>query len=536
MEFFMPKHTTAALDFAAKLIKGRGRVLLLLLSLLVLSSLPQFIGASAIGHKNYTEVTRSMVETSRQYLGRPYQFRNPQGAIMDCSGFVQWIYALHEVSIPRTSREQGASSRRIPLSEARPGDLMFFRGTRGGSNVIGHVGMVVENNGNGLKMIHSSSRGVVIDDYHSSPNYVRRFLYAGRMPQLEAKYPEFVPPARNVCVIGVGDIMLGTNYPSVEYLPPNDGKDLLAPVKHILAGADLTFANLEGVILTDKGVPKKCSNPSACYAFKSPDHYAAHLSEAGIDVVSLANNHSGDFGVTGKRNTVMKLDELGIKFAGLSEFPSQVFVQDGIRYGFCAFSPNSGTMQINDYKTVQQTIRELNSKCDIVLVSFHGGAEGQDMTRVNGKTEFYLGENRGNPQEFARIAIDAGADIVFGHGPHVTRAIDIYKGRFIAYSLGNFCTYGRFNLSGRLGLAPIVKVNVKGDGEFVDAEIISVKQSGQGGPILDEGNAALNEIINLTRLDFPESELVISPEGKVTRRNAGAAVSLANQPETATTN
>ncbi len=193
-------------------------------------------------------------------------------------------------------------------------------------------------------------------------------------------------------------------------------------------------------------------------------------------------------------------------------------------------------MQISDYKTVQQIIRDLNSKCDIVLVSFHGGVEGEDMTRISGKTEFYLGENRGNPQEFARIAIDAGADIVFGHGPHVTRAIDIYKGRFIAYSLGNFCTYGRFNLSGRLGLAPIVKVNVKGDGEFVDAEIISVKQSGQGGPILDEGNAALNEIINLTRLDFPESELVISPEGKVTRRNAGAAVSLANQPETATTN
>ncbi len=506
-------------------VPNPSRLLPLLLAALVLagSLLPL---RAAVSSGSYSEVTGSMVETSRRYLGRPYQFRNPAGAIMDCSGFVQWIYALHDVSIPRTSREQGASSRRISLSEAQPGDLMFFRGTRGNSNVIGHVAMVVENNGQGLKMIHSSSRGVVIDDYYSSPSYLRRFLYAGRMPQLEGKYPLHVPPSRPVSVIGVGDVMLGTNYPSAGYLPPNDGRDLLAPVKDILADADLTFANLEGVILTGEGVVKTCSNPSTCYAFKSPTHYADYLRDAGVDVVSLANNHSADFGITGLRNTVLKLDSLGIHFAGRVEYPSKVFEQDGIRYGFAAFAPNNGTMQINDYATVSRTIRDLDSRCDIVIVSFHGGAEGAEQTRVTRRTEFYLGENRGNPHEFARVAIDAGADIVFGHGPHVTRALDLYKGRFIAYSLGNFCTYGRFNLSGKLGLAPIVKVNVSPQGEFIDAQITSIRQNGRGGPVLDESNAALNELITLTNLDFPQSELLISPDGRVSRKDTETSVTV----------
>lgn len=528
---FMPKYIATAISFAANKFKNQGRMLLLMAAIVLAGSALRIDASASPGSfstsgRSYAEVTRSMVETSRQYLGRPYKFRNPNGAIMDCSAFVQYIYALHDVSIPRTSRTQGASSRRIPLSEAQPGDLMFFRGTSRNSSVIGHVSMVVENNGNGLKMIHSSSRGVVIDDYYSSPSYIRRFLYAGRMPQLEAKYPQFVPPTRNITVIGVGDIMLGTNYPSASYLPPNDGRDLLESVKHILSNADITFANLEGVILTGKGVPKQCSNPSTCFAFKSPDHYAQNLSDAGIDIVSLANNHSGDFGVTGVRNTVMLLDDLGIHFAGRAEFPSKVFELDGVRYGFAAFAPNSGTMQLNDYATVKKTIKDLDSRCDVVIVSFHGGAEGADKTRVTRQIEYFLGENRGNPHEFARVAIDAGADIVFGHGPHVTRALDLYKGRLIAYSLGNFCTYGRFNLSGKAGIAPIVKVNLKASGEFIDAEIVSVKQPGQGGPVIDESNAALHEIISLTNLDFPDSDLLISPDGKVTRKDAEPSVTL----------
>lgn len=479
---------------------------------------------ATISAKTYGEATQSMVDTSRKYLGQPRKFRNPSGDAMDCSGFVQYIYSLHGIQIPRTASLQGASSRQISFSEALAGDLIFFSDTTGNSDAIGHVGMVVENDANGLHMIHCSSQGIVEEDYYKSAHYLGRFKFIGRMPQLEAKYPDFVSPTRSISVIGVGDIMMGTNYPSSRTLPPNDGRDLFEPVKHILASADLSFGNLEGVILTGKGTPKRCANPATCFAFKSPDHYAGYLSDAGFDVMSLANNHSGDFGAAGRRNTVAKLDELGIKYAGIDEYPSVTFQKDGIRYGFCAFAPNNGTIQINDYEGARRIIRGLKAQSDIVIVSFHGGAEGSDKTRVTGKTEYYLGENRGNPKEFAYMAIDAGADIVFGHGPHVTRAIDLYKDRFIAYSLGNFCTYGSFTLSGNLGIAPIIKVNVSSTGQFIDAQITATRQPGKGGPVLDANNTVIKEISRLTKLDFPNSELIISADGSVSRKTDTKAV------------
>jgi poly-gamma-glutamate capsule biosynthesis protein CapA/YwtB (metallophosphatase superfamily) len=130
----------------------------------------------------------------------------------------------------------------------------------------------------------------------------------------------------------------------------------------------------------------------------------------------------------------------------------------------------------------------------------------------------FLGENRGNPYQFARIVIDAGADIVFGHGPHVTRAIDLYNNRFIAYSLGNFATYARFSLRGVSGLAPIIKVFVDKEGEFQSAQIYSTKQVGEGGPFLDPEDGALKEIISLTATDIPEAPISIGKDGVVRKK------------------
>ena len=116
---------------------------------------------------------------------------------------------------------------------------------------------------------------------------------------------------------------------------------------------------------------------------------------------------------------------------------STMFEKDGIKYGFCAFAPNRGTVSINEISNAVNIVANLDSLCDIVIVSFHGGAEGSKHTHITRSNEIYLGENRGNPYKFARDVIDAGADIVFGHGPHVTRAIDLYKDRFIAYNMRN---------------------------------------------------------------------------------------------------
>ena len=127
---------------------------------------------------------------------------------------------------------------------------------------------------------------------------------------------------------------------------------------------------------------------------------------------------------------------------------------------------------INDLQVSTNIIKELDKLCDIIIVSFHGGAEGQKYENVTRKQETYYGENRGNVYKFAHNAIDAGADIIFGHGPHVTRAIDLYKDRFIIYSLGNFCTYGRFNISGVYGISPIIELTVDNNGRFLNAEFL----------------------------------------------------------------
>ncbi len=318
-----------------------------------------------------------------------------------------------------------------------------------------------------------------------------------------------------VSIIGVGDIMMGTNFPKAEYLPPNKGKDLLTEARPFLIDADVTFGNLEGVILDKGGTPKYCKNPDVCYAFRSPKYLLDNLTDAGFDVVSMANNHAGDFGNIGRKNTQRVLDSLGLFHAGLLNKPYETFIIDGMKYGFAAFAPNTGTMSINDLPRAKEVIQHLDSISDIVIVSFHGGAEGKKYQHVTRKRETFYGENRGNVYEFAHQLVDAGADIIFGHGPHVLRATEVYKKRFIIYSLGNFCTYARFNLSGANKLAPIVKVFTNSKGEFLYGKVFSFNQYRPGGPVLDENNAAAKKLKALTAKDFPESVINIDENGNI---------------------
>ncbi|MEP3390537.1 MAG: CapA family protein, partial [Reichenbachiella sp.] len=310
-------------------------------------------------------------------------------------------------------------------------------------------------------------------------------------------------------LIGVGDIMMGTNFPSERYLPGNDGKDLWLEVSDTLRQADVTFGNLEGVILNEGGDQKKCRNPKVCYLFRSPESYLNNLVEAGFDVVSLANNHAGDFGQPGRDNTMRSLDSLEINYAGLLTAPTSTFMVDGMRFGMVAFSPNIGTVSIHNQERAIALVEQLDSLVDVVIVSFHAGAEGSKHEHVTRKTEMFYGENRGNVYEFAHLMIDHGADVIFGHGPHVSRAIEVYNERFITYSMGNFCTYGRFNLRGVNGIAPIVKVETNSEGKFLRGQLIPIVQLGAGGPKIDSKKRAISKIRELTKKDFPESNLLI---------------------------
>jgi poly-gamma-glutamate capsule biosynthesis protein CapA/YwtB (metallophosphatase superfamily) len=259
-----------------------------------------------------------------------------------------------------------------------------------------------------------------------------------------------------------------------------------------------------------------------------PDRYVNYLLDAGYDVMNIANNHMGDFGAPGRENTVKVLKEAGLNYAGLEGVcETSVFEINGIKYGFCGFAPNSGTVKITNITNAKKLVAELKTKSDIVIVSFHGGAEGKTNNRVTKKTETFYGENRGNVYEFAHAVIDAGADIVFGHGPHVVRAAELYNDRFIIYSMGNFCTSGDFSIDGISGYAPIVKVFVDKDGKFVKGQIFSFMQKDKTGPVADEKNSAAKEIKRLTELDFPQADLTISSEGFIERKDAKKTIAEA---------
>jgi hypothetical protein len=324
--------------------------------------------------------------------------------------------------------------------------------------------------------------------------------------------------ADTISIIGVGDIMPGTNFPSSKYLPADSGKNIFTPVTNILQDADITFGNLEGCLLNSGGTAKKCQDSTKCYAFRIPTFFAGIIKEAGFDILNLANNHSGDFGELGRTNTKNTLDSIGIFYAGLKSCPSIIFTSNQLRIGFCGFSPFIGTVDMMMMDSVRKLVNSLDSLCDIVIVSMHAGAEGAKHNHITRKTEIFYDEDRGNVYEFAHNLIDEGADIVFGHGPHVTRAIELYNNRFIAYSLGNFCTYARFNLKDANGVAPIIKVFTNQKGEFMKAKIFSIKQSGEGGPVIDNSHSALQQIIELTNIDFPENQLKINADGNVSKK------------------
>lgn len=494
-----------------------------------------------------------VIAIGKSLIGKPYRSRISGDVILDCSGFVSHIYKSEGLNIPRSSKSLAIFSDKIDLTDVRKGDLLFFKGRNIKKRIVGHVALVINSEDGEIEMMHSCSRGVVIEKYNNNRYYTTRFLSAGRIPsslsgnsipklklnpadsesgnlvltELEespfSEKPDANYPNENqdyssiskINIIGVGDIMLGTNFPNEGYLPPHDGKFILKPVKEIIKEADIAFGNLEGVFLTEDGNVKKCSNPNVCYAFKMPDHYAAYLKEAGFDLLSIANNHVRDFGSPGTSNTMKTLRETGIYHAGLLECPYTTFKKGTITYGFAAFAPNIGTVSINDYAQARRIISHLDSISDIVIVSFHGGAEGPTKNHITREKEIFLGENRGNPYEFSRIAIDAGADVIFGHGPHVSRAIDLYKGRFIAYSMGNFATFGRFNLKGPNGISPIISIIVDNQGRFISGKIIATRQLGQGGPVLDAQNKAIEEIKTLTESDIPECLLKIQKNGTI---------------------
>lgn len=331
-----------------------------------------------------------------------------------------------------------------------------------------------------------------------------------------------------------GDINLGTTTLPAG-IPPEGGRALLAAARPHLTG-DFVVGNLEGVF-ADSGVSEKCIDRQAlarlrragrepkdppvrenCYAFRTPTHLAGRLSEAGFTHLNLANNHSGDLGPAGRASTRSVLDSLGLAHYG----PIGRIAVDSVRRGdsvsvvaLVGFTTYPFAYNLLDIARSAEVVDSLRRGVDVLVVTFHGGGEGAKAVRTGDGPEFLGSEPRGDLRRWARAVIDAGADAVVGHGPHVLRGVEFYRGKPIAYSLGNFATYRGFNVDGVRGLTGVLQLTLSGQGEFRSARFVAMTQAPRRGPAPDPDAAALALLRRLSAEDFGATAARIAPDGSI---------------------
>jgi poly-gamma-glutamate capsule biosynthesis protein CapA/YwtB (metallophosphatase superfamily) len=315
-----------------------------------------------------------------------------------------------------------------------------------------------------------------------------------------------------ITIKAVGDVIPGTNYP--DYRLPADVNQLLpTEVRGYLQRADLVFGNFESS-LTNYPNSSKAVGGGKVFAFRSPPEYAQLFADVGFNVFNVANNHAMDFGPVGFQDTQDSLAAVGIATVGNK---NQILYQDiqGVKVATIGFSPYEFYNAIQDLDTTKTLVSEAKKNAQLVIVSMHSGAEGTGALNVRNETEFFFGENRGNSIAFARTAIDAGADLVLGHGPHVPRAIELYNGKIIAYSLGNFLGYRTLSTAAQTGYSMILEVKLTPEGKFSGGRVIPVHMDEQGIPHIDQYFRTVGLLRYLNASDFPDSQLTIDRGGKL---------------------
>jgi hypothetical protein len=310
-----------------------------------------------------------------------------------------------------------------------------------------------------------------------------------------------------VTLAAVGDIMLGSDWPS----PKLPSKNILLPATELLRAADIAFGNLEGPLCDGGTVTPGKANAAHSYAFRTPTKYGKWLQEAGFDVLSVANNHASDFQGKGRTQTLQTLKRLQIAATGASGTATLV---KGV--AFVGFATNRVSPNLNDLATARRLVEVARRLSPRVVVSFHGGAEGAGSQHVPRGGESFYGEARGDLRKFAHTVIDAGASLVIGHGPHVLRGLELYKGHLIAYSLGNFATYGRMSLSGPCGLTCVLSATLDESGKFAQGQLHPMLQRSPGGPLPDPKKQAIALVKALSQADFGKSAPHIAPNGVLT--------------------
>ncbi len=322
--------------------------------------------------------------------------------------------------------------------------------------------------------------------------------------------PELAMPVA-LTLKAVGDIIPGTDYRG--YRLPSDWQYLFRGIQYHLGEADLTFGNFEST-LTEVPHSAKDTSWGNTFAFRTPPWYASVLKEAGFDVLSVANNHSFDFFEQGFNDTIAHIEAAGMQAVGRKDEILYVEAQ-GLTVAFIGFSTYSYHNMVQDLEEAIALVQTAKAQADIVVVSFHAGKEGTDATVTRDQTEYFFSENRGNVVQFSRTVIDHGADLVLGHGPHVPRALELYNGKLIAYSLGNFVGYRSLSTVGPLGTSLILQTDLDAQGNFVGGRIIPVALDRNGVPYLDDHFGGVILVRQFTQRDFPNTPLAIDDLGYI---------------------
>ncbi|MCL1852146.1 MAG: CapA family protein [Peptococcaceae bacterium] len=356
---------------------------------------------------------------------------------------------------------------------------------------------------------------------------------------------EQVLVTRSMKISAVGDCTLGCDdrYASssvaktfFDLAKTKDETYYLANVAHILCNDDLTFANLEGVLTADThqhALEPKPEQGNNAYWFYGAPNYVDILKKGGIDIVNIANNHSHDYQDGGYAETAAILAEAGIAYTGYDE--QALVTVNGIRVGSIGLNllgKNERGVDIEEFlDNAAAQIEALRPECDLLVVQIHWGDEGvktPNLRQVN----------------VGHFLIDKGVDVVLGHHSHMLQPTEIYKDRYIVYSLGNFCFGGNQSVNSDTKLTGIWQLDVTVDGrgrvtlaapEVIPCSVNSnpsmVANDYQPTPIEDAALAqnaverlavlTTEELQNRVGQEFPENPYNYAP---LTTQNAGNMV------------
>ncbi len=321
------------------------------------------------------------------------------------------------------------------------------------------------------------------------------------------------PPKVNIKIKAVGDIVPGTNYPQNRLISQNTL--LFQSVKPLFKGADFLFGNFESTLTNYPFSPKGVGG-GMVFAFRTPPTYAQLFKEAGFDVLSVANNHSFDFSGQGFKDTIKNIEKADMQALGRK---GQILIakRKGLAIAWIGFSFLNEHNSLNNLKAAKYLVQVARENADIVVISVHNGAEGTGAMHVKNQSEYFFGENRGNMVQFSHMMIDNGADLILGHGPHIPRALELYKGKLIAYSLGNFMGYRSLSTEAELAYSLVLEVELNNQGNFASGKIIPVILNRQGIPYPDWQGRSIKLIRQLTKSDFPLTPLTIDNKGRIWR-------------------